>query len=59
MKAISAAREVSFRILSRVQAGGYASDLLRQETAAFDSRDAALAETLYSAVCATKASLIS
>jgi len=46
VKAISAAREVSFRILRKVQAGGYASDLLRQETADFDSRDAALAEVL-------------
>ena len=46
MNAVSAAREISFRILTRVHAGGYASDLLRHETAALDSRDAALAETL-------------
>jgi 16S rRNA (cytosine967-C5)-methyltransferase len=44
--AVSAAREISFRILAKVDAGGYASDLLRRETAALDSRDAALAETL-------------
>lgn len=46
MTAVSAAREISFRILAKVDAGGYASDLLRRETAAVDSRDAALAETL-------------
>ena len=46
MTAVSAAREISFRILAKVDAGGYASDLLRRETAALDSRDAALAETL-------------
>jgi 16S rRNA (cytosine967-C5)-methyltransferase len=44
--AVSAAREISFRILAKVNSGGYASDLLRRETAALDSRDAALAETL-------------
>ena len=46
MNAVSSAREISFRILIKVHAGGYASDLLRHETAALDSRDAALAETL-------------
>lgn len=46
MTAVSAAREISFRILAKVDAGGYASDLLRHETAALDSRDAALAEIL-------------
>jgi 16S rRNA (cytosine967-C5)-methyltransferase len=46
VNAVSAAREISFRILTKVDAGGYASDLLRHETAALDSRDAALAETL-------------
>jgi 16S rRNA (cytosine967-C5)-methyltransferase len=44
--AVSAAREISFRILAKVDSGGYASDLLRYETAALNSRDAALAETL-------------
>ncbi len=46
MKAVSSARAISFRILIKVHSGGYASDLLRQETAALDSRDAALTETL-------------
>jgi 16S rRNA (cytosine967-C5)-methyltransferase len=46
VNAISAAREVSYRILTRVHAGGYASDLLRNDAAALDSRDAGLAETL-------------
>ena len=46
MNAVSSARAISFRILVKVQAGGYASDLLRHETAALDSRDSALAETL-------------
>ena len=46
MSAVSAAREICFRVLAKVDAGGYASDLLRHETAALDSRDAALAETL-------------
>ncbi len=46
MTAVSATREISFRILIKVDAGGFASDLLRRETAALDSRDAALAETL-------------
>jgi 16S rRNA (cytosine967-C5)-methyltransferase len=38
------ARDAAFRILERVQAGGYASDLLRRET--LSERDAALAETI-------------
>lgn len=46
MTAVSAAREISFRILTKVNAGGYASDLLRHESSAMDSRDAGLAETL-------------
>ena len=51
MDSVSAARRIAFRILERVQAGGYASDLLRRETAGslnlkIDTRDAALAETL-------------
>ncbi len=43
---VSPARAISFRILLKVDAGGYASDLLRHETTALDTRDAALAETL-------------
>ena len=46
MNAVSSARAISFRILIKVHAGGYASDLLRHETAALDSRDAALTGTL-------------
>jgi 16S rRNA (cytosine967-C5)-methyltransferase len=43
---ISPARQISFRILHRVEGGGYASDLLRKECAALDSRDAGLAESI-------------
>ncbi|MDP8988608.1 MAG: hypothetical protein M3N41_00820 [Acidobacteriota bacterium] len=46
MNAVSSARAISFRVLLKVHAGGFASDLLRQESTALDSRDAALAETL-------------
>ena len=41
---MSAARDAAFRILTRVERGGYASDLLRRET--LQPRDAALAETI-------------
>jgi 16S rRNA (cytosine967-C5)-methyltransferase len=40
------AREIAFQILKRVHGGGYASDLLRRETAALDPRDARLAEAI-------------
>ena len=43
---MSPARAISFRILKSVQAGGYASDLLRRETATMDPRDAALVESI-------------
>jgi len=43
---MSPAREIAFRILKRVYGGGYASDLLRRETARLDARDAALAGML-------------
>lgn len=43
---VSPARTVAFRILQRVQAGEYASDLLRSEAAALASRDAGLAEAM-------------
>jgi 16S rRNA (cytosine967-C5)-methyltransferase len=43
---VSSAREIAFHILKRVQGGGYASDLLRRETAALDPRDARLAEAI-------------
>jgi 16S rRNA (cytosine967-C5)-methyltransferase len=42
----SVAREICFRILKNVDGGGYASDLLRRETAALEPRDAALAESI-------------
>jgi 16S rRNA (cytosine967-C5)-methyltransferase len=41
---MTAAREAAFRILTKVEAGGYASDLLRRED--LDTRDAGLAETI-------------
>jgi 16S rRNA (cytosine967-C5)-methyltransferase len=44
--ATSAARESSFRILQKVYDGGYASDLLRRDTAGLEPRDAALAESI-------------
>jgi len=43
---LAPAREIAFRVLKRVQAGAYASDLLRRETAALDPRDARLAEAI-------------
>lgn len=43
---MSPAREIAFRVLIRVHGGGFASDLLRQESAAADPRDASLAETI-------------
>jgi 16S rRNA (cytosine967-C5)-methyltransferase len=43
---VPSARDIAFHILKRVHGGGYASDLLRQECASLDARDAALTETL-------------
>ena len=43
---VSPARKTAFRVLKRVYGGGYASDLLRIETADLDTRDAGLAEAL-------------
>ncbi len=43
-RAVSPAREIAFHVLMRVDGGGFASDLLRKETA--HSRDAGLAETI-------------
>jgi 16S rRNA (cytosine967-C5)-methyltransferase len=43
---ISPARQTAFRILNRVEDGGYASDLLLSHTAALDSRDAGLASEI-------------
>lgn len=44
--AISPARAAAFEILLRVEAGGYASDLLLSRMAALDARDAALASEI-------------
>jgi 16S rRNA (cytosine967-C5)-methyltransferase len=44
--ALSPARKISFQILEQVRKGGYASDLLRSDTAELSARDAALAETI-------------
>ncbi|HEV8144948.1 MAG TPA: transcription antitermination factor NusB [Bryobacteraceae bacterium] len=41
---ISPARDAAFRVLFKVEGGGYASDLLRRET--LETRDAGLAETI-------------
>jgi 16S rRNA (cytosine967-C5)-methyltransferase len=41
---VSPAREIAFRVLQRVHGGGYATDLLRRESA--DPRDLALAESI-------------
>ncbi len=43
---ISPARRIAFDILIKVHNGGYASDLLRRDTAAIDSRDAGLASEI-------------
>jgi 16S rRNA (cytosine967-C5)-methyltransferase len=43
---ISPARDLAFRVLKKVHGGGYASDLLRNEGASLDTRDAGLAETI-------------
>jgi len=54
---LSRAREAAFSILRKVDTGGYASDLLRAETAGFDSRDAGLAETIVFGVLRFQAQL--
>jgi 16S rRNA (cytosine967-C5)-methyltransferase len=43
---MSPAREIAFRVLKKVHAGGYASDLLRHESTGLDTRDAGLAEAI-------------
>jgi 16S rRNA (cytosine967-C5)-methyltransferase len=55
MPAIS--RQIAFSVLRRVEAGGYASDLLRSETAALESRDAGLAEAIVFGVLRFQAQL--
>jgi 16S rRNA (cytosine967-C5)-methyltransferase len=51
------ARTAAFSILRKVEAGGYASDLLRIETAALSSRDASLAEAIVFGVLRFQAQL--
>ena len=46
MTVLSPARRLSFQILEQIRKGGYASDLLRSETAELSTRDAALAEII-------------
>jgi 16S rRNA (cytosine967-C5)-methyltransferase len=46
VSAVSPARDVSFRVLQKVQGGGFASDLLRRECDGLAPRDAALAESI-------------
>lgn len=43
---ISPARLIAFRVLERVEQGGYASDLLLKEAAPLDTRDAGLASEI-------------
>ena len=53
----SPARIAAFDILRRVEAGGYASDLLLERTAALDSRDAGLASEIVFGVLRYRAQL--
>ncbi|MBV8572933.1 MAG: hypothetical protein JO319_20105 [Acidobacteriaceae bacterium] len=46
MRPISPSRSVAFQILEEVSAGRYASDSLREKTAALDSRDSGLASQI-------------
>ena len=55
--AISVARVTAFDILRKVEAGGYASDLLRAQTAALDSRDAGLSSEIVFGVLRYQAQL--
>ncbi len=54
---ISPARIAAFDILRKVQSGGYASDLLHEQTAAMDSRDAGLAAEIVFGVLRFQAQL--
>ena len=54
---IAAARLLAFDILRKVEAGGYASDLLLTQTAALDSRDAGLAAEIVFGVLRYRAQL--
>jgi 16S rRNA (cytosine967-C5)-methyltransferase len=54
---MTAARAIAFDILSRVEAGAWASDLLAAHTASLDSRDAALAHQIVFGVLRYRAQL--
>jgi 16S rRNA (cytosine967-C5)-methyltransferase len=54
---VSPARRIAFDILRRVEAGGYASDLLLSQTAGLDSRDAGLASEIVFGVLRFRAQL--
>jgi 16S rRNA (cytosine967-C5)-methyltransferase len=54
---VSPARIAAFEILLKVEAGGYASDLLLTRTAALDSRDAGLASEIVFGVLRYRAQL--
>ncbi len=54
---ISPARSLAFDILSKVEAGGYASDLLHARSAALSSRDAGLAHEIVFGVLRFRAQL--
>jgi 16S rRNA (cytosine967-C5)-methyltransferase len=57
VKSPSSARIAAFEILQKVEAGGYASDLLLIRTAALDSRDAGLASEIVFGVLRHRAQL--
>jgi len=55
--AVSPAREVAFDVLRKVEAGGYASDLLLSRSMGMDSRDAGLASAIVFGVLRYQAQL--
>lgn len=57
MLQVAPARAAAFDILRKVEAGGYASDLLLSHTAALDSRDAGLASEIVFGVLRYRAQL--
>jgi 16S rRNA (cytosine967-C5)-methyltransferase len=54
---LSSARRIAFDILRKVETGGYASDLLLEQTAGIDSRDAGLASEIVFGVLRYRAQL--
>src|SRR3954452_18820127 len=57
MAVVSPARRIAFDILRKVDAGGYASDLLLEQTAGIESRDAGLASEIVFGVLRYRAQL--